>query len=76
MRAVLIALSLCLAAGGCDSTLSGAGGPCSTSEECAAGLLCDFGKKPHVCASMSSVSTDLSATIDGGGDAALDATTD
>jgi hypothetical protein len=74
MRIVLFALSL--AAVGCDSSLSPAGGPCSTSEECEAGLLCDFGKTPHVCASMSSVTTDLSAALDGGSDGAADAATD
>ena len=75
MRLVLIALGL--AAFGCDSTLPPAGGPCSTSEECAAGLICDFGKNPHVCATMSTISSDLSAATDGGyTDGAADAMTD
>jgi hypothetical protein len=60
----------------CDNAQVGAGGVCTSSEECGPGLLCDFGKMPHVCAGMSSTSTDLSIVITPPDDAAVDAATD
>ena|SRR5579871_3040727 len=55
----LVAALLLLVAG-CDAGLVGEGGECTTSEECASGLLCDFSKTPHVCAKMGSLTTDFS----------------
>ncbi len=35
---------------GCgDDSLAGIGQPCTSSGDCAAGLLCDFSKKQHTC---------------------------
>lgn len=48
-RLVLVFLGA-LAAAACDSDpLAGPGAPCHSSEDCAAGLLCDYGHTPHVC---------------------------
>jgi hypothetical protein len=51
---------------GCGDSLFQAGHTCESSEECADGLLCDYGQMPHVCAGMSSTSTDLSSSVDEG----------
>jgi hypothetical protein len=62
--------------GGCSDSLYPAGHTCFSSEECAAGLLCDYGPTPHVCAGMSTAASDLSATPtpkDAAADAAMDA---
>jgi len=64
MRAFFLALVL---AAGCDSGVQPAGGVCSTSEECAAGLLCDYGQTPHRCAGMMSAFDDLSVPPDDAG---------
>jgi hypothetical protein len=41
---------------GCDDdNLAGVGEPCNSSGECAAGLLCDFGRKEHTCQPEDSV---------------------
>ena len=61
MRVVWL-IALALAA--CDSGLVGEGGECTTSDECAAGLLCDFSKTPHVCAKNGSLTTDLATPPD------------
>jgi hypothetical protein len=59
MRALgWLALAVALAA--CEGdALVGAGGECTSSEECAAGLLCNFGVTPHVCAPMDTVGRDM-----------------
>jgi hypothetical protein len=44
-------IALAVACGGSD--LKQAGDSCNASSECASGLVCDFGREPHVCASMS-----------------------
>ena len=59
MRALL---PIVLLAGCGDDALLDAGKTCATSDECAAGLLCDFGKTPHVCAPSESVSRDMAVT--------------
>ncbi len=64
MRLVLLAL-FAVGAGACGAGLSPAGGTCTSSEECAAGLICDFGKAPHVCAQMGTLATDLSVPVMG-----------
>ena len=53
---LLLAFSTALGCGG--SSLKEAGEPCSASTECAAGLVCDFGRDPHVCATMSTALPD------------------
>ena len=67
-RALLTVLFLC----GCgDDNLAGVGQPCNSSGDCAAGLLCDFGKKPHVCEPAGTVHPpDLSMPIEEGADLA------
>jgi|GEM_PF-3211267 len=52
---------LMLAGCGGDA-LTGEGKPCNSSSECASGLLCDFGKKPPVCAMMDTVGRDLTVS--------------
>jgi hypothetical protein len=54
---------------GCDDSLLGAGQTCASSGECGPGLLCDFGKTPHVCAPTETVRShaDLSAHADAAG---------
>jgi hypothetical protein len=66
-RQLLLALLFGLSSCG-DDALGTAGAPCNSSEECAAGLLCDLGKKPHVCATSLSVSRDMAVRVDGGSD--------
>jgi hypothetical protein len=44
-------LVLCALVLGCDEQLAGVGEPCNTSGECAAGLLCDYSRRPHTCQS-------------------------
>lgn len=45
-----------VAGAGCgDRVLKAAGEGCTASSECAAGLLCDFGQSPPVCAGNSTV---------------------
>jgi hypothetical protein len=46
MRTLLTVLFLCACG---DDNLAGVGQPCNSSGDCAAGLLCDFSKKAHVC---------------------------
>jgi hypothetical protein len=41
------------------------GGTCTSSGECASGLLCDFGKTPHVCAKSETISHDMAVHVDG-----------
>jgi hypothetical protein len=54
-----------LSAAGCGSTGDGAAGSkCITSADCGPGLLCDFGKKPAVCATMDTVVRDLAKPDD------------
>ncbi len=53
MRALLCAAVLLAACG--SSRNKGEGATCVSSQECATGLLCDYGKTPHVCAKMDSV---------------------
>jgi hypothetical protein len=60
-----------LAACGSD-TLGGEGATCTSSEECGDGLLCDFGKTPHVCSPTSTASKDMTVRLpDAGRDAHL-----
>ena len=48
---LLLAVFACAGAAGCKgSSLKGAGEECVASSECQAGLLCDFGQDPPVCA--------------------------
>jgi hypothetical protein len=61
MRLVLLTLLL---AGCGDDQLLGEGKPCITSEECAAGLVCDFGKMPHSCEPSLSVNRDLATPVE------------
>jgi len=56
MRALLAACLLCAA---CGPDLGSAGDPCSTSADCADGLLCDVTRSPPVCASMLDPHPDL-----------------
>lgn len=51
----------------CDAAQVGEGQPCSSSEECLAGLVCDFGRTPHSCQPTDSLTRDLSMRM---GDAA------
>ena len=53
MRFVIVAVLLGLSCGG--GSLKRAGETCAASSECAAGLICDDGKTPHVCAGMGSI---------------------
>ena len=62
----LLALLVSLPACG-DGNLAGEGKPCSTSAECADGLVCDYGKSPPVCASMLTVSRDMAVNVKDGG---------
>jgi hypothetical protein len=41
------------------------GGTCTSSVECSSGLLCDFGKTPHVCAKSETISHDMAVRVDG-----------
>ena len=50
---VIAAVLLGLSCGG--GSLKHAGDTCAASSECAAGLICDDGKTPHVCAGMGSL---------------------
>ncbi len=64
-----LALTALLLAGCGDDNLAGVGQPCSSSGECAQGLLCDFGRKPHVCEPQETVKgEDLSVPPDLAGD--------
>ena len=80
--ATLLAVALAIAAcGGAD--LKRSGESCSASSECDRGLVCDFGREPHVCASTSTQQEDAGPSddadvvvIDGGPDARLDAPPD
>ncbi len=54
------ALLSCFGAACGGDALTGEGKPCNSSSECGSGLLCDFGKKPPVCATMDTVGRDLS----------------
>ncbi|HZS39169.1 MAG TPA: hypothetical protein VFF06_20200 [Polyangia bacterium] len=51
------------ALGSCDSGPVGVGQQCASSEECAAGLVCDFGRMPHSCQQTDSLTRDLSVRI-------------
>ena len=66
-RRWLCALAVALL-GACDAGLVGQGQECASSEECAAGLLCDFGRSPHTCQPMGSLATDLSVRLDAAAD--------
>ena len=64
-------------------SLKGTGESCVASSECASGLVCDFGRSPSVCASMSTIAPDSppgpdidASDIDGGVDARPDARPD
>ena len=60
-----IFFALLLVAACDDDNLAGVGQPCSSSGDCAAGLLCDFGRKPHVCEPAGTVKPpDLSVSND------------
>jgi len=59
---VLTALALCIASCS-DGGLSSEGQTCITSGECAPGLLCDFGRTPHVCAPSDTVGRDMTVKI-------------
>jgi hypothetical protein len=61
MRTLLTVLFLCACG---DDNLAGVGQPCGSSGDCAAGLLCDFGKKPHVCEPAGTVHADFSVPDD------------
>lgn len=69
--ALILAGALC---GGCSSDLlSAQGEPCNSSEECAPGLLCDYGKPPKdksagrgTCGQAESVGRDMSAAASDG----------
>ena len=64
-------LATLLAACGTDS-LGGQGATCESSEDCSAGLLCDYGQTPHVCSPTSTASKDMTVRIpDAGPDAHL-----
>jgi hypothetical protein len=69
---VLIALVLLAAA--CGSAPYPAGHTCVSSAECGDGLLCDYGVTPHVCAGMSSASTDLAVMMMTPADASMPTT--
>jgi hypothetical protein len=70
-RALRVALVLGAPLIGCgDDTLAGLGEPCQSSEECKSGLLCDYGRSPHVCAPTGTLGHDLSVIV--GHDAGLD----
>ena len=56
----LLGLISLLALGCNSSVLGGVGAPCHSSEDCAAGLVCDFAKKVHVCAGTLTRPPDLS----------------
>ena len=75
MRLLPLAAIVALSCGG--GSLKRAGETCTASSECGAGLICDDGKTPHVCAGQGSVDafvpeldapathTDATAAIDG-----------
>jgi hypothetical protein len=62
-RRWLFALAVALL-GSCDAGLVGQDQECASSEECAAGLLCDFGRSPHTCQPMGSLASDLAMRLD------------
>ncbi|HEY4239219.1 MAG TPA: hypothetical protein VGM88_05360 [Kofleriaceae bacterium] len=55
MRKALFALLFVAGCGDAALNSKTQGESCSASSECGAGLLCDFGQTPPVCAGMSSV---------------------
>ena len=66
MRGLVLGLLMCAA---CSDNLGGVGQQCTTSGDCAPGLLCDFGKKPHVCEPMGEVKPpDMAVPVDLAGD--------
>jgi len=56
-----VVFALLVVAAGCGDAPFPAGHACQNSTECAAGLLCDYGPTPHVCAGMSLLSSDFAA---------------
>ena len=58
MDRFVLATACCLTIS-CADDLGAAGDLCTTSADCAAGLLCDTAQSPPVCASMSSPRPDL-----------------
>ncbi len=62
MRTLL--LLLVLGGAGCDDNLAGVGQACSSSGDCAQGLLCDFGRTPHTCQPAGTVHMDLAVPGD------------
>jgi hypothetical protein len=50
MRSLILGLGLVVAVGCGGSSLKEAGEECVASSECAAGLVCDLGRTPAVCA--------------------------
>ena len=66
MRGLLLALLMCAA---CDDNLAGVGQQCNSSGDCAAGLLCDFSRKPHLCEPQGQVKQpDMAVPVDLAGD--------
>jgi hypothetical protein len=64
--AAVVWLGVAQGCGG-DSNLA-EGATCTSSTECANGLLCDFGKTPHVCAKSETISHDMAMRL---GDASV-----
>jgi hypothetical protein len=61
MRALIL---IAAALAGCGSSRNKAEGEvCVTAQECADGLLCDYGKTPHLCAKMDSVGRDMAVAL-------------
>jgi hypothetical protein len=73
------AVAAVVVACGGGGSLKAAGEVCVASSDCEAGLVCDFGRNPPVCASMGTIPPDGSEVevdapdIDGGVDAPPDA---
>jgi hypothetical protein len=63
MRMFLLTALALLAASCSDGALTGEGQPCVTSGECAQGLLCDFGRTPHLCEPSDTVGRDMTVHI-------------
>jgi len=59
MRALILLAALGSLAACSASRDKPEGSTCVTSQECGAGLLCDFGKTPHVCAKTESIGRDM-----------------
>ena len=48
---------------GCGDDLAGVGQPCSSSAECAAGLVSDFGRRDHTCQPTLTVRPDMAVRL-------------